>query len=148
MTVTGFEPLDIVHGILTTVRMLESGQVDVENAYSRLVTFEGNKPAQDTINQVFMEVDRKWRGIGEIPKSGWALRQEFNQYNAEQRFDVEAIQTKESDICISGLVLQGLRKPVECPAFGKQCTPQTPLGATMVSSEGACAAYYRYRGVP
>jgi hydrogenase expression/formation protein HypD len=145
MTVTGFEPLDIARGILRTVQMLEAPRVAVENAYPRLVTFQGNQPAQATIRQVFMEVNRKWRGIGEIPMSGWALRPEFDQFNAEQRFDVAAIQTNEAAVCIAGKVLQGLSKPTDCPAFGKECTPQTPLGATMVSSEGACAAYYRYR---
>ena len=145
MAVTGFEPLDLIQGILHTVRMLEQGRVEVENAYPRLVTFEGNRPAQQIISQVFEECDRKWRGIGMIPKSGWGLRPEFDEYNAEKRFDVQQIQPEESPLCISGLVLQGLKKPHECPAFGVQCTPETPLGATMVSSEGACAAYYRYK---
>ena len=145
MAVTGFEPLDLIQGILHTVRMLEQERVEVENAYPRLVTFEGNRPAQQIISQVFEECDRKWRGIGMIPKSGWGLRPEFDEYNAEKRFDVQQIQPEESPLCISGLVLQGLKKPHECPAFGVQCTPETPLGATMVSSEGACAAYYRYK---
>lgn len=146
MTVTGFEPLDIVQGILSTIRMLEAGRVTVENAYTRLVTYEGNQPAQKTIHRVFMEIDRKWRGIGVIPESGWALRPEFDAFNAENRFDVSSIQTNEPAVCISGQVLQGIKKPIDCPAFGTLCTPQSPLGATMVSSEGACAAYYRYRG--
>lgn len=146
MTVTGFEPLDIAQGILQTVRMLEAGRTAVENAYTRLVTYAGNQPAQKTIQQVFMETDRKWRGIGVIPTSGWTLKPAYDAFNAEKRFDVAAIQTNESAVCIAGQVLQGLKKPVECPAFGSQCTPQSPLGATMVSSEGACAAYYRYRG--
>jgi hydrogenase expression/formation protein HypD len=137
--------LDLIQGILHTVRMLEQERVEVENAYPRLVTFEGNRPAQQIISQVFEECDRKWRGIGMIPKSGWGLRPEFDEYNAEKRFDVQQIQPEESPLCISGLVLQGLKKPHECPAFGVQCTPETPLGATMVSSEGACAAYYRYK---
>ena len=145
IVVTGFEPVDLVEGILKTVQQLEANRHEVENAYGRIVTFEGNKPAQDLINKVFVECDRKWRGIGTIPLSGWRLRDEFADFDAEKRFDVGNINTKESPLCISGLVLQGRKKPNECPAFGKQCTPEYPLGATMVSSEGACAAYYRYR---
>lgn len=145
MVVTGFEPLDIMQGILQTVQQLEDGRFTVENAYKRAVTFEGNKPAQAVINQVFQECDRKWRGIGTIPQSGWCLRPEFADFNAEVRFDVAAIQPEESPLCISGLILQGLKKPNQCPAFGKECTPEHPLGATMVSGEGACAAYYRYK---
>jgi len=144
MVVTGFEPLDIVQGILKTVQLLEAGKVEVANAYSRAVTFDGNKPAQQTIQKVFMECDRKWRGIGTIPMSGWCLRPEFDAFNAEKRFDVEAIKAEESPLCIAGQILQGLKKPHNCPAFGTVCTPENPLGATMVSSEGACAAYYRY----
>jgi len=145
MAVTGFEPLDIVQGILQTVQMLEKGDVQVQNAYSRLVTQSGNQPAQDVINQVFEECDRNWRGIGLIPNSGWRLQPQYAAFDAELRFDVQDIQPQESALCISGLMLQGLRKPFECPAFGMQCTPETPLGATMVSAEGACAAYYRYK---
>ena len=144
MAVTGFEPLDIAQGILTNVRQLEAGVTDVQNAYPRAVTVEGNQAAQRVINQVFMESDRKWRGIGTIPMSGWALRPEFDEFNAEKRFEVGKILTEESPVCIAGQILQGKRKPVDCPAFGTQCTPERPLGATMVSSEGACAAYYRY----
>lgn len=144
MAVTGFEPLDIVQGILTTVQLLEAGKVEVANAYQRAVTFEGLNPAQETINKVFMECDRKWRGIGMIPMSGWGLRPEFDEFNAEKRFDVEFIQAEESPLCIAGQILQGLKKPHDCPAFGRECTPERPLGATMVSSEGACAAYYKY----
>jgi hydrogenase expression/formation protein HypD len=146
MTVTGFEPLDVVQGILVTVQMLEAGRAEVANAYQRAVTFEGLKPAQAAINRVFMECDRKWRGIGEIPMSGWCLRPEFDEFNAEKRFDVEAVCAEESPLCIAGQILQGLKKPLDCPAFGKECTPERPLGATMVSSEGACAAYYKYKG--
>lgn len=146
MAVTGFEPLDLAQGILYTVRMLEEGRVEVENAYARTVTFEGNLPAQKTIAQVFEECDRTWRGIGVIPMSGWRLRPEFADFDAEQRFDVGDIQTKESPLCIAGQILQGLKKPHDCSAFGKECTPEHPLGATMVSSEGACAAYYKYKG--
>jgi len=144
MVVTGFEPLDIVQGLLETVRLLEAGKVEVVNAYQRAVVFEGNKPAQKMIDTVFMEVDRKWRGIGSIPMSGWDLRPEFEKFNAEKRFNVETVTAEESPLCIAGLILQGLKKPHECTAFGNQCNPEHPLGATMVSSEGACAAYYRY----
>ena len=141
---TGFEPVDILKGILAAVRQLEKGEHFVENQYGRAVTREGNKAAQDIVNRVFEVTDRKWRGIGTIPKSGLKLRKEFRDYDAALKFSVGDLQTEEPAICISGLILQGLKKPNECPAFGKQCTPRTPLGATMVSSEGACAAYYRY----
>ncbi|MEW6240956.1 MAG: hydrogenase formation protein HypD [Chloroflexota bacterium] len=144
MVVTGFEPLDIVQGILTTVQLLEAGRVEIANAYSRAVTFEGNTSAQKVIAQVFEECDRKWRGIGTIPMSGWRLRAEFDGFNAEKRFEVEAMQAEESPLCIAGQILQGLKKPHDCAAFGTACKPEHPLGATMVSSEGACAAYYRY----
>ncbi|MDE3089569.1 MAG: hydrogenase formation protein HypD [Chloroflexota bacterium] len=144
MAVTGFEPLDIAQGILTVVHALEDGRIQVENAYPRTVTFEGNQPAQQMIDKVFMECDRKWRGIGTIPMSGWCLRPEFDEFNAEKRFDVGEIQTSESPLCIAGQILQGLKKPHDCSAFGTQCTPEHPLGATMVSAEGACAAYYKY----
>ncbi len=143
--VTGFEPVDILKGILMTVQQLEAGQAQAGNAYPRAVTFEGNKPAQSVINRVLEPCDRKWRGIGLIPQSGWCLRPEFIEFNAERRFQVEGIQSEESPLCISGLILQGLKKPDECPAFGRECSPERPLGATMVSNEGACAAYYRYR---
>ena len=146
IVVTGFEPLDIAQGILATVRQLEAGRAAVENAYGRAVTHEGNRPAQKVINTVFEKRDRKWRGIGQIPESGWGLRPAFARFNAEQRFDVENIRPEEPSACIAGLILQGLRKPHDCPAFGNPCTPEHPLGATMVSNEGACAAYYRYRG--
>jgi hydrogenase expression/formation protein HypD len=145
MSVTGFEPLDIVQGILQTVHMLEKGDIEVQNAYTRLVKQSGNQPAQDVINRVFAECDRNWRGIGLIPNSGWRLQPQYAAFDAEQHFNVQGIQPQESALCISGLILQGLRKPLECPAFGAQCTPETPLGATMVSAEGACAAYYRYK---
>lgn len=144
IVVTGFEPLDITQGILETIKLLEAGKYDVVNAYSRAVTYEGNKPAQEAIKQVFQICNRKWRGIGEIPLSGWCLKPELDSYNAETRFDVEAIQPEESPFCIAGEILQGLKKPHDCAAFGIQCTPEKPLGATMVSGEGACAAYYKY----
>src|SRR5450759_1043940 len=145
IVVTGFEPVDLLNGILKCVRQLEAGTYKVENAYERSVSREGNRPAQAVIKQVFEMTDRAWRGIGVIPMSGYKLRPEFAAFDAEKRFpEVQAIKTKENPLCISGLVLQGRKKPSECEAFGKECTPQTPLGATMVSSEGACAAYYRY----
>ncbi len=144
IVVTGFEPLDIVQGIRMAVDQLEQGDAQVQNAYSRVVTYAGNKSAQAVINQVFIECDRKWRGIGEIPDSGWSLRPEYRQFDAEEKFEIGHIRTQESPVCIAGTILQGLHKPQECPAFGTECTPEHPLGATMVSSEGACAAYYRY----
>ncbi len=144
MVVTGFEPLDIVQGILATVKQLEAGKAEAENAYQRAVTFEGNIPAQKVLAQVFETRDRVWRGIGMIPASGWGLRPEFAEFDAEGRFDVSSIHPQESPLCIAGQILQGLKKPHDCSAFGTLCTPENPLGATMVSSEGACAAYYRY----
>ncbi len=145
IVVTGFEPVDILTGILECVRLLENGKAEVRNAYARSARREGNRAAQAVIQQVFEMTDRAWRGIGVIPMSGYRLRAEFAEFDAELRFpQVQAIETRESPLCISGLVLQGIRRPDECPAFGKACTPQSPLGATMVSSEGACAAYYRY----
>ena len=144
MAVTGFEPLDLVNGILATIKMLEEGRIAVENAYSRVVTYKGNQIAQQMLAKVFKPVDRNWRGIGMIPLSGYSLTEAYESYDATQRFNTGEIQTEESKICIAGQVLQGIKKPSQCPAFGTLCTPQTPLGAPMVSSEGACAAYYRY----
>jgi len=144
IVVTGFEPVDILEGILMVVQLLEKGEARVENQYSRVVRREGNRPAQELIQRVFEVANRKWRGIGEIPASGLRLRSEFRVYDAETIFDTGDIQVEEPAECISGLVLQGLKKPNECAAFGKQCTPLTPLGATMVSAEGACAAYFAY----
>jgi len=145
IVVTGFEPVDLLHGILDCIKQLEAGTHRVGNAYERSVSREGNQPAQAVIRKVFEMTDRAWRGMGVIPMSGYRLRAEFAAFDAEMRFpEVQKIETKESTVCISGLVLQGRKKPRECPAFGKECTPQTPLGATMVSSEGTCAAYYRY----
>ncbi|MBI3160125.1 MAG: hydrogenase formation protein HypD [Chloroflexi bacterium] len=146
IVVTGFEPVDILRGILHAVRLLESGRADVENAYSRTVTPEGNRPAQALIEKVFMQTDRNWRGIGRIPMSGWSLRPAYADFDAELRFDVAAIAPQESPLCIAGQILQGHRKPLDCPAFGSECRPESPLGATMVSSEGACSAYYQYAG--
>ncbi|NIR49168.1 hydrogenase formation protein HypD [candidate division KSB1 bacterium] len=144
IVVTGFEPMDILEGILMVVSLLERGETKVENQYSRVVRREGNRPAQELIQRVFQISDRKWRGMGEIPSSGLSLRPEFRDYDAEAVFELGNLRVEEPPECISGLVLQGLKKPYECAAFGKACTPQTPLGATMVSSEGACAAYYAY----
>ena len=145
IVVTGFEPVDLASGILMCVKQLEEGRTEVENAYARSVLREGNVPAQAVINKVFTSCDRPWRGIGVIPQSGYRLTAEYSFYDAELRFpEIQQIDTVESELCISGQVLQGLKKPNQCPAFGKECTPLTPLGATMVSSEGACAAYYRY----
>jgi hydrogenase expression/formation protein HypD len=148
IVVTGFEPVDILHGIQMVVKQLEEGRAEVENQYSRSVRKEGNQPAQKLIQQVFQIIPRKWRGVGEIPESGLALTPAFARFDAEHRFGVAHYQADESPDCISGLILQGLKKPLQCPAFGAKCTPEHPLGATMVSSEGACAAYYRYRPVP
>jgi hydrogenase expression/formation protein HypD len=145
IVVTGFEPLDILQGILMAVRQLESGRAEVENQYARSVRREGNRPAQALMARVFRVVPRKWRGVGEIPASGFALQAEFAAYDAETRFGVDDYQAAEDGECISGQVLRGVKKPRECPAFGTRCTPERPLGATMVSSEGACAAYYLYR---
>ena len=145
IVVTGFEPVDLLNGLLTAVRELEAGRAGVSNAYARAVSRDGNQPAQAVIRRVFEMTDRAWRGIGVIPMSGYRLREEFAAYDAEKRFpEIQAIETHESPVCISGLILQGRKKPTDCPAFGKACTPQSPLGATMVSSEGACAAYFRY----
>jgi hydrogenase expression/formation protein HypD len=145
IVITGFEPADLLDGILKTVRQLERGSAEVENQYSRVITRDGNVAAQRLINKVFEVCDRKWRGVGSIPKSGYKLQCDFRDFDAERIFEVEEIDTQESPLCISGLVLKGVKKPGECPAFGTQCTPEHPLGATMVSSEGACAAYFAYR---
>jgi len=144
IVVTGFEPLDLLEGIRRTVRQLEEGRHEVENAYERVVTFEGNKPAQKLLSEVFEVTDRAWRGIGVIPRSGWRLNADYRQFDAEERFHITGIRTAESPLCRSGDVLRGSIKPAECAAFGKECTPRHPLGATMVSSEGACAAYFNY----
>lgn len=141
---TGFEPVDILQGILKTVQLLESGKPEVQNQYLRAVDAGGNPAAQAVINEVFEVCDRKWRGIGNIPNSGLKIREAFAAYDAERKFSVSDIHTEESELCIAGEILQGLKKPDACPAYGKECTPMHPLGATMVSSEGACAAYHRY----
>jgi hydrogenase expression/formation protein HypD len=145
IVVTGFEPVDILQGILMCVEQLEQGRAEVTNQYARSVQREGNRPAQALMAKVFRVVARKWRGVGEIPNSGFALQGEFTAYDAEARFGVAGYHVDEDSECIAGQVLRGVKKPQECPAFGKRCTPDRPLGATMVSSEGACAAYYQYR---
>jgi hydrogenase expression/formation protein HypD len=144
IVITGFEPVDLLHGLYATIKQLETRQTKVENQYLRAVSQQGNTAAQQSIQQAFQPVDRKWRGIGTIPQSGWDLRPELAAFDAELKFEVQGLLTQESPLCIAGKILQGLKKTVECPAFCKECTPQTPLGAPMVSSEGACAAYYRY----
>jgi hydrogenase expression/formation protein HypD len=144
VVIAGFEPLDLLEGILRAVRQLERGEAHVDIPYGRAVRAEGNPAARKVIGNVFEVCDRKWRGVGTIPKSGLRLRYEYRAFDAEKKFAVEAIRTLEPAACLSGQVLRGLKKPHECPAFGKTCTPASPLGATMVSSEGACAAYYHY----
>jgi hydrogenase expression/formation protein HypD len=148
IVVTGFEPLDILQGVLMCIQQLETGRAEVENQYSRAVRQEGNRPAQQLVHEVFQVVPRKWRGIGEIARSGLGLRDAYTAFDAEHKFGVTEMRVEESSECLSGLVLQGKIKPHECPAFGTRCNPEHPLGATMVSSEGACAAYYRYRREP
>lgn len=144
IVVTGFEPLDVLEGIRRTVAQLENGRSTIENAYPRAVTEQGNAAAQKMLADVFTVTDRQWRGIGLIPQSGWELSAAYREFDAAVRFDVGHIETQESALCRSGEVLQGMIKPNECAAFGKECTPRNPLGATMVSSEGACAAYFQY----
>lgn len=145
IVVTGFEPLDIMQGIYMCVRQLEDGRTVVENQYSRSVRRDGNLTARKLIREVFRVVPRKWRGLGEIPQSGLGLQEQYAAFDAEIRFGVAQHTADESEECMSGLILQGIKKPFECPSFGVHCTPEHPLGATMVSSEGACAAYYQYR---
>jgi len=142
--VTGFEPLDLLQGIYMTVNALEEGRWGVENQYARAVTREGNRTAQKLLAEVFEIGDRQWRGIGLIPASGYRLRPAYAAFDAEQRFGVSGVTAQESPLCIAGQILQGLKKPHECSAFGTLCRPEHPLGAPMVSSEGACAAYYSY----
>lgn len=144
IVVTGFEPLDLLQGCYMTLKALEEGRSGVENQYTRSVTYEGNQPAQELLKKVFEPCDRAWRGIGSIPGSGYRLRPDYAAYDAETRFEVGDIEATESEECIAGEILQGLRKPHECSAFGSRCTPERPLGAPMVSAEGACAAYYHY----
>jgi hydrogenase expression/formation protein HypD len=145
IVITGFEPVDVLHGLYVCIKQLEEGRFEVENAYRRVVKEHGNPAAQQLLRQVFDVVDRNWRGLGMIRSGGLALNDEYSDFNAERRFSVDAAATQEPAACRSGEVLQGLMKPSACPEFGVRCTPERPLGATMVSSEGACAAYYRYR---
>lgn len=147
IVVTGFEPVDILQGVYMCVKQLEEGRAEVENQYARAVRRQGNRPAQRLVSEVFEVVPRKWRGVGEIPASGLGLRAPYHRFDAERRFGVADRRTDEPTECRSGLIMQGRLKPHECPSFGTACTPDHPLGATMVSSEGACAAYYRYRRV-
>lgn len=147
IVITGFEPVDLMQGILMVVHQLENGEHRVENQYSRVVRPEGNPAARKIIEQVFDTSDREWRGIGTIPDSGWELRDEFSDFDANKKFNVPQEKAPESSECIAGLVLKGIKKPFECPQFGKKCTPSNPLGAPMVSSEGACAAYYHFSGI-
>jgi len=148
MVVGGFEPVDLLEAIAMLVEQLEEGRAEAENQYSRSVTREGNSAARKIMFEVFEPCDRKWRGIGPIPMSGYRIREEFARYDAERVFDVATVTAEEPPECIAAAVLQGLKKPHDCPAFGESCTPERPLGAPMVSSEGACAAYYRYRRSP
>ncbi|HEX9756516.1 MAG TPA: hydrogenase formation protein HypD [Nitrospiria bacterium] len=145
IVVTGFEPLDILQGVYMCVKQLEEARAHTENQYTRSVQRKGNRPAQKILQEVFKVVSRKWRGVGQIPKSGLGFQEPFESFDAEKRFQVEGFHLEEPTECISGLILQGIKKPPECSCFGKSCTPEHPLGATMVSSEGACAAYYKYR---
>lgn len=145
IVITGFEPYDIMKGIYHTILQLEQKKFEVENQYSRVVSARGNAHAQDVMNEVFTVTDRNWRGIGLIPQSGLKLSESLSQYDAERIFFLENISAEESNICIAGKVLQGISKPMDCSAFGNQCNPQHPLGAPMVSSEGSCAAYYKYK---
>ena len=144
IVVTGFEPLDLLDGIRRAVIQLEKGEHRVENAYERIVSYAGNLEAQQLLAEVFEVTDRAWRGIGVIPKSGWRLSDKYRAFDAEERFQISGIHTAESPLCRAGDVLRGAIKPAQCPAFGTDCTPRRPLGATMVSSEGACAAYFNY----
>jgi hydrogenase expression/formation protein HypD len=145
IVVTGFEPVDILKGIHQVVKQLEEGRYEVENAYGRVVRKEGNPAARGLLKEVYEVRNMKWRGIGEIPSSGFGLSEDFREYDAEYRFDTGDIRIQESPLCIAGEVLQGLKKPGDCPAFGEQCKPEHPLGAPMVSTEGACSAYYRFK---
>jgi hydrogenase expression/formation protein HypD len=144
VVVTGFEPVDLLEGVRRAVRQLEEGRAAVENGYARAVAIDGNPAARRMISRVFEVGDRCWRGIGAIPRSGFRLREEFAAFDAERIFEVSGIRPGEPAVCVAGEVLKGARKPSQCPAFAKECTPQTPLGALMVSSEGACAAYFNY----
>ncbi len=147
IVITGFEPVDILQGILATVKQLEAGRYEVANAYARVVREEGNEPAQDVIAKVFKITDRVWRGMENIPLSGYGVKEEYAAFDAMLKFDVNIEEAQENPDCLAGDVMKGIIKPIQCPEFGKKCTPQNPLGAPMVSSEGACAAYFHFAGV-
>ena len=147
IVVTGFEPLDLLQGILAAIKQLESGKYEVENQYKRIVKEAGNKEAQNIIKQVYDNGDQMWRGIGTIPDSGWQLRKKYEKYDADKKFKINIKEVAENEKCIAGDIMKGIKKPFQCIAFGKTCTPQNPLGAPMVSSEGACAAYYNFRNM-
>jgi hydrogenase expression/formation protein HypD len=144
IVVTGFEPVDLLQGILKAVVQLEQGLYLVENQYRRIVTTAGNRKAQETIDAVFSIQDRNWRGLGSIPQSGYEVNERYQHYNARMKFQLQEQQVEDDAVCLSGAIMKGLKKPFECPHFGKACQPQHPLGAPMVSNEGACAAYYHY----
>jgi hydrogenase expression/formation protein HypD len=144
VVVTGFEPVDLLQGILMTVKQLEAGKFELENQYARMVKPEGNESARKVLEQVFEVIDREWRGIGTIPRSGYRLREQFRTYDAQSKYDITFAEAPESAECIAGQILKGLKKPHDCAQFGKKCTPTSPLGAPMVSTEGACAAYYHF----
>lgn len=148
IVVTGFEPLDLLEGVFRCVRMLEENRFGVENQYARAVRHGGSPSALKVMEEVFEVTDRNWRGIGTISRSGFRLTSDYHSFDAQRRFPTQILSTPDSNVCISGAILQGVKKPYDCPAFGRSCTPDTPLGATMVSSEGACAAYYHYRQRP
>jgi hydrogenase expression/formation protein HypD len=145
IVVTGFEPLDMLNGILAAVKQLESGKYETENQYKRIVKEKGNKEAQNIIDKIYEEGDQMWRGIGTIPNSGWHIKKEYEEFDANKKFKIQIEEAPENDVCIAGDVMKGIKKPFECAAFSKECTPQNPLGAPMVSSEGACAAYYNFK---
>ncbi len=145
IVVTGFEPVDILHGIYFAIKQLEEHRAELENQYSRVVTKEGNKAAKKIIFEVFEIADMKWRGLGIIPQSGFSIKEKYSEFNAEQIFNVGSLKVDEPEMCIAGEILQGKKKPLECAAFGKECTPEHPMGAPMVSTEGACAAYFHYK---
>lgn len=147
IVVTGFEPVDILQGILMVVQQLEKGEAKVENQYARMVRVEGNLNAKEVINDVFEVTDRMWRGIDVIPMSGYQVHEKYADFDANKKFDINIKEAPENEACIAGDIMKGKKKPVDCPQFGNGCTPQTPLGAPMVSSEGACAAYYNFSGV-
>jgi hydrogenase expression/formation protein HypD len=147
VVITGFEPIDLLQGILMTVQQLEKGEYKLENQYARMVREEGNPNAIDTIKKVFAVTDRMWRGIDVIPQSGYEVRENYAAYDAKRKFNVNIPEAKENETCIAGDIMKGIKKPFECPNFGTTCKPEMPLGAPMVSSEGACAAYYHFSGM-